>query len=238
MLRKALEYIVELTKPEILEIGDETYSDKSLHRISYNPMAEPIEMNTLSSLLDYIRSGIDKMAGKMIIHIVSPTRVEMYSELDYERKRERIAVVRANVPEFKFSQFIEHESFCIGVQSKFIENEDRALLLKFAGTVESGTVAEYGDDGITQKATVKTGLASKNEAIVPNPVCLIPFRTFPEIRQPSSCFVFRMKDDKYNGVHCGLFEADGGAWMNVAVESIKYYLEQCLEGVEGFTVIC
>lgn len=44
--------------------------------------------------------------------------------------------------------------------------------VKFAGTVESGTLAEYGDDGVTQKATVKTGIASKGDAIVPNPVKL------------------------------------------------------------------
>lgn len=237
MLRKALEYIVGLSKPETLEIGGETYSDRSLYRISHNPQANPIELHTLTSLIDYIKSGIDTMRGHMIIHVVSPTMVRMYSQLDYERERESIAVVRASVPEFKFGHFIEHESFCIGVQSKFIKNEDRALLLKFAGTVESGSVAEYGDDGITQKATVKTGVSSKSDAIIPSPVCLIPFRTFPEVEQPASSFVFRMKEDKYSGVQCGLFEADGGAWMNFAMDCIKFYLEKNLDDVEGFTVI-
>ena len=39
-----------------------------------------------------------------------------------------------------------------------------------AATVKDGTVAQYGDDGVTQKATVKTGLTSKADAVVPNPV--------------------------------------------------------------------
>ena len=114
---------------------------------------------------------------------------------------------------------------------------DRALLLKFAGTVESGTLAEYGDDGVTQKATVKTGIASKGDAIVPNPVKLKPYRTFLEVDQPASEFVFRMKQDKYDGVLCALFEADGGAWKMEATERIKKYLESELKEYDNFTVI-
>lgn len=239
MIRKALEYIVGLNKPEIMEIDFQTYSDKPLNRISYNPKAATIEMNTLSSLIDYIKANIDEMSGKMIIHVQSPTKVQMYSSLDYERKREYMVEVNASVPHFSFNEFTEHEAFCINLQSKFMDipSTDRALLLKFAGTVEAGTVAEYGDDGITQKATVKTGIASKGEAIVPNPVTLCPYRTFVEVDQPFSQFIFRMKEGKYGGVSCALFEADGGAWKIEAMKSIKTYLEAQLEGIEGFIVI-
>lgn len=90
---------------------------------------------------------------------------------------------------------------------------------------------------MTQKATVKTGIASKGEAIVPNPVILKPYRTFVEVDQPLSQFVFRMKQDKYDGIQCALFEADGGAWKIEAMKSIKEYLKEQLEGIEGFIVI-
>ena len=196
-------------------------------------------MNTLSSLIDYIKANVDEMPGKMIIHVQSPTLVQMYSELDYERKREYMVEVNASVPDFRFNQFSDHEPFCINLQSKFIDDPDtdRALLLKFAGTVEAGTVAEYGDDGVTQKATVKTGIASKGEAIVPSPVTLKPFRTFVEVEQPLSNFVFRMKQDRHDGIQCALFEADGGAWKIAAMREIKTYLKEQLEGMEGFIVI-
>lgn len=239
MIKNALQYIIGLNKPEVLEIGGETYSDKSLYRISHNPKASTIEMSTLSSLLDYIKSNIDSMSDKMIVHIQSPTKIQLYSMLDDEREREFMVVVNAQVPEFRFNQFFDHESFCINLQSKFINeaDTDRALILKFAGTVESGTVAEYGDDGVTQKATVKTGIASKGEAVVPNPVTLKPFRTFVEVEQPLSEFIFRMNQDKYDGVQCALFEADGGAWKIEAMKSIKAYLQEQLKDIEGFTVI-
>lgn len=223
---------------KVLEDG-ETYSDRPLHRISYNPKAEPIEMNTLSSLVDYIKSKIDESGNDMIIHVKSPTHIEMYSQLDMERKREFMVNVNANVPNFRFNQFTDHESFCINLQSKFIDEPktDRALLLKVAGTVESGTVSEYGDDGVTQKATVKTGIASKGEAIVPSPVTLKPFRTFVEVDQPLSQFIFRMKQDKYDGIQCALFEADGGAWEIESMNAIRAYLEAQLEGIEGYIII-
>ena len=139
------------------------------------------------------------------------------------------------VPYFNFERFIEQESFCIGVQSKFKPTEDRALMLKFAGTVETGTVAEYSDDGVTQKATVKQGLTSKAEGIVPSPVKLRPYRTFLEVDQPESEFIFRMRDT--HGVECALFEADGGAWQTEAIKRIKFWLKTQLNDMQNYTII-
>ena len=235
MIKEALQYIVGLSAPAIQNIDGETYSDKPLERVDFTPLAEPIQLSTLESLVDYIKSNADEMDGSMFIHVVSPTKVRMYSCLNRNREREYIADVTANVPEFGFNRWIDHESFCIALQSKFLPNEDRALLLKFAGTVESGTIAEYGDDGITQKATVKVGIAKKGEAVIPNPVSLIAYRTFIEVEQPESQYVFRMQDR--SGISCALYEADGGAWKIDAMREIKAYLAAALNGMDGYIVI-
>lgn len=239
MLKSFIQYIVGLSAPNVQDINGDVYSDKQLHRIQHIPYAESIGMNTLSSLIEYIKSGVDAFNHKMIVHVQSPTQVALYSALDVERNRENVVVVRANVPEFNFNRFDNHESFVIGVQSKFVDDPDtdKALLLKFAGTVEAGSVAEYGDDGISQKATVKTGIASKGDAIIPSPARLKPFRTFVEVEQPVSSFIFRMKDDRCGGVQCALFEADGGAWKISAMEEIKAYLIEALKEYENFIVI-
>ena len=240
MIKKALEYIVGLSVPAIQEIRGEVYSDKPLNRISYVPRASSIEMNTLSSLVDYLKSSVDSFCDMMIIHVQSPTKVSVYSALDCERKREYVVEVNAQLPKFAFDQFQDHEAFCIGIQSKCIDDPDtdKAILLKFAGTVEAGSVAEYGDDGVSQKATIKTGIASKGEALVPSPAVLKPFRTFVEVEQPVSSFIFRMKEDKYTkGIQCALFEADGGAWKIGAMEAIKAYLVKELEGFNNFIII-
>lgn len=237
MIKQALEYIVGMSKPQVLEIDGETYSDKGLHRICHNPKAQAIELTTLTSLVEYIKAGIDTMDDKMIIHISSPECVHLYSQLDLDRIREYIVEVKAQVPEFQYGRYMDHESFLIALQSKFIQNNDRDLLLRFTGTVENGTVAQYGDDGVTQKATIKTGIASKGEAVVPNPVRLRPFRTFIEVEQPESAFVFRMRQDGDDGVECAIFEADGGAWKNAAMKNIKEYLQFELGDLPQLTVI-
>lgn len=241
MIRKALEYIVGLgeanVKEYVLPDGEKgLYSDKPLQRLETPvPVAEKLYLHTLTGLVDYIKSGADKFADKMIVEVQSPTNVHLYSKLNEKRCREYLIEVDAMVPEFGFDRFYEQENFCIALQSKFVPNEDRELLLKFAGTVESGTVAQYGDDGVTQKATIKTGLTSKGEALIPNPVVLKPYRTFLEADQPESAFIFRMREGR--GVECAIFEADGGAWQIEAMQNVKAYLEKELEGMKQFTVI-
>lgn len=236
MLKEALEYLMGLNKPHLELINGDFYSDKKLNRIdTYYPKASPLCINTLTGMLDYIKSNTDEMDEKMVIEVSSPTRVVLYSSLDGNRDREYLIEATAMLPDFMFDSFYDQETFCISLQSKFIKNEDRDLLLKFAGTVESGTVAQYGDDGVSQKATIKTGLASKGEALIPSPVKLMPYRTFPEVDQPESDFVFRMRDN--HGVCCAIFEADGGAWKFKAMQNIKAYLQAALEEYPQFTII-
>lgn len=246
MSKDALQYVVGLSEAHVMDIKlpdgtVQTYSDKPLSRLQKHiPIVDKaINMSTLTSLVDYIKANIDTMADKMIVQVVDPETVELYSMLNEERDREKMAVVKAMVPDFRFNSFMDQETFCINLQSKFIDDpaSDKALILKFSGTVEAGTVSEYGDDGVTQKATVKTGIASKGEAIVPNPVRLRPYRTFLEVEQPASDFIFRMKQDKYNGVNCAIFEADGGAWKMAATKAIKDYLQFELADMKQFTVI-
>lgn len=241
MIKEALQYIVGLgeanVKEYVLPDGEKgLYSDKPLHRLETPiPVAEKLYLHTLTGLVDYIKSGSDKFADKMIVEVQSPTKVHLYSQLNEKRSREYLIEVDAMVPEFNFDRFYGQEEFCIALQSKFVPNEDRELLLKFAGTVEAGTVAQYGDDGVTQKATIKTGLTSKGEALIPNPVVLRPYRTFLEVEQPESAFIFRMREGY--GVECAIFEADGGAWQIEAMQNVKAYLEKELKGMKRFTVI-
>lgn len=238
MIEKALKYIVGLKAPDIQEIDGQTYSDKPLHRINFNPMAEPINLNTLSSLVDYIKSGYDKYDNlKLFVHIVSPTEVKLYSALDYDRKREHLVNVTAQVPSFTFNEYVSHEVFCINLQAKFEDSIDRKILLKFAGTVEAGTVAQYGDDGVTQKATIKHGITDKQDALVPNPVNLTAYRTFIEVEQPETQYIFRMKQGSNSSVYCGLFEADGGAWKIEAKRAIREYLTEYLKDIPDLIIL-
>lgn len=233
MIEKAINKILELAEPHVMPFNGRDYCDKKMIPIDRELRAEHINMTTLSSLVDYVKSGIDAKDQRYIIHIVSPTEVRLISALDGDRKRETLVVVDAELPEFSFNREVEKEKFVIGIQSKFVDNltDDKALILKFAGTVKSGSVSEYSDDGVSQKATVKKGVSSMTEAIVPSPCRLTPYRTFTEVQQPTSDFIFRLSDGRNDEVYCALYEADGGAWRSVAKENIRKYLEEQLSDV-------
>ncbi len=237
MTREALQYIAGLKKAEVIEINGENYTDKEVYRVDRVLRAAPIKMHTLTGLLDYLKAGIDSVADRMIIQVVSPEMVCVLSKLDTDRKREELVRIEADIPDFNYGQYMEQESFIIALQAKFLASGDRDLLLRFAGTVKDESIAEYGDNGVTQKATIKTGISTVSDAIVPNPVVLSPFRTFVEVMQPESSFIFRMRQREGRGVECAIFEADGGAWKNAAMENVKGYLQTELKDFPQYTVI-
>ena len=237
MTREALQYIAGLKKAEVIEINGENYTDKEVYRVDRVLRAAPIKMHTLTGLLDYLKAGIDSVAERMIVQVVSPTTVCVLSKLDTDRKREELVHIEADIPGFNYGQYMEQESFVIALQAKFLAGGDRDLLLRFAGTVKDESIAEYGDNGVTQKATIKTGISTVADAIVPNPVVLSPFRTFVEVMQPESSFIFRMRQREGRGVECAIFEADGGAWKNAAMENVKGYLQTELRDFPQYTVI-
>ncbi|WP_317118878.1 hypothetical protein, partial [Clostridium neonatale] len=191
-------------------------------------------VSTLTGLVDYIKTNVDKLEGKLLIQVKSPEEVTLYSPLNADREREKYVSAEAILPNnVVYDRFLDTERFNIMLQSAFVDDEDKSKLLKYTALITDDTVKNFGDDGISQKVTVKTGVASVSDAVVPNPVTLAPFRTFPEVEQPESKFIFRMKE----GPSAALFEADGGAWRNKAILNIKAYLEKELEHNHNVEII-
>ena len=62
----------------------------------------------------------DKMDKHMLIHVQSPTKVVLMSELDVDRCREKLVEVNAMLPQFTFDTYYPAESFVINVMSKFM----------------------------------------------------------------------------------------------------------------------
>ena len=229
-LREALQYIVGLSveaeKTEVLEINGRTYADKSLTRYDKQPKAAKVQAATLTSLADYIHQCNAEFPGSMIIHIVGPTQVRLMSALDKEREREVLFEVNAETSEFHFDQWYDQERMMIELQANFQGNDDLGIILKAVGNIEKKNGQEYSDDGVSQVATMKTGIAMKGDVIVPNPVTLIPYRTFQEVAQPASKFVFRIGDKEVPAFK--IVEAEGGIWKNEAIANIKAFLKDNL----------
>lgn len=227
-LREALEYITDLKEKSMdvktVCIEGKTYCNKSLTRYHSFDTANEVRVNTLTAIVDYIKGKPEELRESSILHIKSPTEVCLYSGLIDERIRETLMRSNAIVNEFKFDHYYDQERFLIELQANFLETEDLINIKTVAGNIQAGTTANYDDDGVSQKTTIKSGIAMRQDVIVPNPVSLKPYRTFAEIEQPESNYVFRIKDTD-NGPCFKLVEADGGLWKNAAMKKIKEYLE-------------
>ncbi|WP_286910718.1 hypothetical protein [Clostridium sp. UBA1652] len=233
--REALEYLVGLgeKKEPIIELDQGTFSKVSLTRIT-EPTASKLTVSTLTGLVDYIKTNVDELEGKLLIQVKSPSEVALYSPLNVDKDREKYVSAEAILPNnVVYERFLDTERFNIMLQSSFVDAHDKKVLLKYTGLVQDDAVKSIGDNGVSQAVTIKTGVASLGQAEVPNPVTLAPFRTFPEIEQPESKFIFRMKE----GPSAALFEADGGAWRNKAILGIKEYLKEALKENENIEII-
>ncbi len=233
-LKEALQYIanlgVDAAKTEVVDINGKTYANKSLTRYDKLPKADRIKATTLSSMVDYIYQCNKEFPGSMIIHIASPTKVYLMSALDKEREREVLFEINAEISEFRFDQWYDQEHMMIDLQANFQKNDDLELVLKAVGNIVKKNGETYSDDGCSQVATMSTGIATKADVIVPNPVELIPYRTFQEVKQPASKFVFRIGDKEVPAFK--IVEAEGGIWKNEAISSIKIFFTENLSNME------
>ena len=192
-----------------------------------------LSFNTLTALVDFIKNIDFKTEEKLYLNIETPRAIALYSSLQSDNKRDELANVRAIVPEIRFDQFKTAEDLLIELQAKFLPTDDRETLFQVLGNLKEENVKNLGDDGVSQQVTIKKGVASLTDVRVPNPVSLAPFRTFHEVQQPESPFVFRMKEGGYGA----LFEADGQGWKLVAIQNIKVFFEAELAGMENIIIL-
>lgn len=237
-IKEALEYSVELAERggKTIQVGDKHYYNAdqfNLQEVNPRKVAPMLQLCTLDSLIDYLKSGNDAIsASKKIIVVESPENVAVYDQVDWEYgRRPQLVSVVAYTPSIRLNN--SQEQFNIMLQSAFINDDDRQLVLEFASALKVENGADIVDNGINQTTTVKSGVASLAKATAPNPVTLRPYRTFTEVAQPSSQFVLRINKE----AELALFEADGGKWKLEAIKNIADYLKTGLKGKDNITIL-
>lgn len=233
MIKEAIEHLLHVGKTQerkIIEHKGMSYllSDRGLERIKVPTLNETIHINTLSGILIYVNKQIDgeymQNDKELIVNIQSPEYVRVESQIiDYDRHL--YLESKPILPKIQFGTWYDIEEFVIKLQACFEPTEDLGKILAVVGNIKEENVKTVGDNGITQGVTIKQGVSMSKDTIVPNPVNLKPYRTFIEVDQPESAFVFRLQD----GPRAALFEADGGAWRIEAMENIRKYLVENLD---------
>jgi len=242
MIKEAIDRILGLAPPTIATFDALQYSDKSLHLIS-PPVVSELKSTTLQGLVDLLDNKFEAVdPAKVFLHIESPTTVSIIGgESDQYGRRRTWA--RASYPEcktFNFGAWQDPEPFIISCQASFqrakVEKDDGSFardldyVLGIASKITAEQSTENSDDGFAQRVAVKQGIALKAETILKPMVNLAPYRTFAEIDQVLSLFVFRARIQ--GGAQLALFEGDGGRWKLAAVAAIKAWLEEQQTGVK------
>lgn len=225
MQKDAIEKIEGMAAPITLEFGERSYTSKQIHPV-LDPMPNVVELNTLTGIEIYLKENPDGLElDQTMVHVLDPKEVLVFSRLTgkFEQRKPYLRSVH-RMPEFNFGQYMDIETFIVEMQAKFEVDESTKAILQLMGTITEDMIRVYADDGITQEVTAKSGIGKVENCLVPNPVTLVPYRTFNEIAQPTGKFIFRLKAGRENRPGAALFEADGGAWQLDAIKRIRDWL--------------
>lgn len=227
MLKEFVEKVLTLAEVKPVMIGALDYVDRQVTLVT-PPCLSNVPLLTLTGVVDVIQCPLDALKPEdWVLHVKSHADVLLLSrKTDAYGRRVCLASVKLDDGKpFTFGTFLDREDFVVGLQSRFMQSDDLTEVLKMASSLEVSAVALSEDDGISQRTTVKQGVVLKQTVTVKGRVSLRPFRTFREIEQPASDFVFRLRSRDGGVPECALFEADGGKWKLDAVLAIKTWLE-------------
>jgi hypothetical protein len=235
-----VEAIQDSVRTNVIEVDGRKFVDREVFDPPSPDSPKPLAVHTLTGLVDYVnnRTQIDPDHGGLItcVHVVGPYGVNVYGPI-HGRDNERYLYAQAfyetvkNGIGFAFGQFCDPETFTIALQSLFDDSGDVVKVLKLVGNMRSEQIRTSEDDGVTQVVGTRAGIVMKAQSDVPNPVILAPYRTFNEVEQPHSAYIFRVRENGDKPPLCALFCADGDAWKLTAIERIKQYLAEKITGI-------
>lgn len=238
---EAIQEIEKLTKQSCaVEIDGQAFSELDLRPVVYTPKVSPLKVHSLLGFCTYVNSifNFDGFETDRVMAIVdNEAQVRLVSAVfGKDKVREtHIAASLENVDVFSFGKFMTQEEFAIEFRSLFVPStkNDTEYVLRYASKLSGGSAIEVEDDGITQIAGVKRGVSGNlvaKEHVKPI-VRLAPYRTFREIEQPESEFLFRSRIGDDDVPKLALFEADGGAWRIAAMRNIAAYIAAACDGL-------
>lgn len=243
MLVKLFDAIKKSAAIERFQVGGREYTSATIFPVR-QPAPEPLVVSNLSSLVAYVRgvAARDSGAGveELVVHVEGPTVATVLSTASSQFCERKTYLKAVEQCAWKGAgQWMPPEQFIIMLQSQFLQDETSRSILALVGNIEDSAVTRFNDDGVTQQVVASTGIVRRENVAVPPRVTLTPMRSFSEATQVPSPFVLRMQSGKgpsssgssdpsvraATPPQIALFEADGGAWRNQAMASVRAYLD-------------
>jgi hypothetical protein len=202
-------------------------------------LPDTLEVHTLTGLIDYLKSNVDLLDVHGAKHestfhpfivVDSPHCVRVLSQVqmgDFAQRVEHLKATTFNNNQWSqipYGTWMSIESFIILMMSHFVADQTVSDILKVVGNVTSEASGTIADDGVSQIETARVGIAKVAAVSIPNPVKLRPYCTFPEVEQPQSNFVLRMRRADNGEPQVALFSSNDTKWMTDAISSIAEFL--------------
>lgn len=236
VLRDLCEYIEQLVdnqvEPEIIDHeGVDYIKTASGYEQLNKPITKKVEVNSLDGLVKMIKNSIiDASEGIQGIHTplivnIDFNCIEVMSALNSDKTRNYLVEANPMIPHLHIGYDMSVEEMIILLSTSFIPTENTEKFINSLSSLRVVEEVEFNDDGVGQTVTAKKG-ASMNAKFQIQPIVkLKPIRTYAEIDQVESKFLFRVNK---NGTVC-LREADGGQWKYETQKRIAAYLEENLK---------
>lgn len=198
------------------------------------PKPEKVNTRSLNALVALIKSEVDSQTENPPLYVSCNTYsgVEVFTTPNPEDDLHRWQPYHAtasDLPPLVEDVRWSFDEAMIKLRSMFQrapegEKNDVDYILDLLSHMSFDQSVKSDDNGITQTVQVRKGVSFvENKAVRPI-VTLAPYRTFQEVEQPESEFVFRVYDDR----SISLTAADGGMWKLAAREAVKNHLEAAL----------
>lgn len=246
MLKELANKIEELVngqvEPEIIEHEGIDYikTAKGYEKLR-KPSTKAIEVNSLEGLVKMIKNALNDADLEGMYGIYKPfivnvrwNEINVMSALCEDKSRNHLVESYPMIPDLMMGYDLTVEQMIILLSTSFVPTENTEKFINSLSSLRVVEEVEFNDDGVGQTVTAKKG-ASMNAKFQVQPIVkLQPIRTYAEIEQVESKFLFRVNKD---GTVC-LREADGGQWKYWTQKRIADYLEEHLkEEIENDQVV-
>jgi hypothetical protein len=235
MFEPLIKAIQDAVVPTTISIDAKEYVTKSIYFPPPEPSIDRLLIHSLSGLVQYLSGpGQTEASDPPFIHVVDHKTVDVWG-LASGRHRDREHYLRCEyLPaiesgKFQFGSYYELFQFNTQIQALFEDTPARSQLLQVTGNIRDENIKTAEDDGVTQTVNVRSGINRLAATNAPNPIALKPYRTFTEVNQPESLFVFRLSKGRDGELpQCALIEADGGRWKREAIDRIVNWLRSAI----------
>lgn len=229
MLKEAIEKILDIAAPTILDREDGTFAvsaDKVMQIRPELDLPETIELTSLDALIKMVRTEAAKAESPLYITIPSHLGVTCFGQPNKGMREHRQVYYKVNatdVPGWDAQQKLPFEQAAVALQTRFQEGGDRDYTLRLLSQITTGAKVTYNDIGVATTVVTSKGVSLQENSQIRPLVRLRPYRTFQEIEQPEGLFLIRIDE---RGI--SFTEADGGMWKLEARKTISKYLEDGL----------